>query len=82
MSKDKTKNLIKTARKTAKEEIKISLSTELKAIADKLVPGSKKIDKVIKKEAKFLAAKIAKKMVIRKAQFKKVEPVEEPPVTA
>jgi hypothetical protein len=67
MKKQKLKSLVKTARKAERKKIKSNIFLELKAVAEKLVPTSKKIEKVIKKEAKELAKVISLEIKIDKA---------------
>jgi len=67
MKKSKLKSLIKSARKTAKEDIRTSLVIELKEIASKFGTGSKKLHKDIEKGSKQLAKKLAKDIKIDKS---------------
>jgi hypothetical protein len=67
MKKQKLKSLVKTARKAERKKIKSNIFLELKAVAEKLVPTSKKIEKVIKKEAKELAKVISLEIKIDEA---------------
>ena len=67
VKKQKRKSLVKTARKVARKNISLNLITELKAVTEKLVPASKKIEKAIKKDAKQLAKKISRELVIDEA---------------
>src|SRR5476651_1389325 len=64
MSTNKTKTLVQTARKMARKNIELSLITDLKAVAGKLAPLSRGVEKEINKDAKKLAKKISKKLVI------------------
>lgn len=66
MKKSKLKSLVKSARKTAKKDIRLSLITELKEIAGKFGPNSKKINKEIQKSSKELAKKLSKDIKIDK----------------
>jgi hypothetical protein len=52
MSKNKTKARVKAARKTARKNIELALITDLNAVAGKLTPFSKDIEKEINKDAK------------------------------
>ncbi|MBC7914080.1 MAG: hypothetical protein H7Y07_08155 [Pyrinomonadaceae bacterium] len=67
MKKDKLKLLIKSARKTARKDIKLSLISELKEVADKLGQDSKKFNKEIEKGSKQLAKKLSKQLKINKS---------------
>ena len=67
MKKDKLKLLVKSARKTASKNIRLSLITELKEVADKLGQNSKKFNKQIEKGSKQLAKQLSKKLSIDKS---------------
>lgn len=64
MKSKQAKQLIKAARKTAKENIQASLIANLTETIGKAGHGSKKLDKKIIKGAKLLAKKLAKDLVI------------------
>lgn len=66
MKKSKLKSLVKSARKTAEKDIRLSLITGLKEIAGVFGEGSKKINKDIEKSAKQLAKKLSKDIKINK----------------
>ena len=78
MKKDKTKALVKTARKAAQENIEVSLVTELKQVTGKLGQESKKLTKEIEKGSKQLAKKLAKELNIAAPAAE--EPVKTPKV--
>lgn len=67
MKKSKLKSLVKSARKTAEKDIRLSLITGLKEIAGTFGEGSKKINKDIEKSSKQLAKKLSKDIKINKA---------------
>lgn len=67
MKKRKLKSLVKDARKATRKDIKTIFYSEMKTAANKLVPASKKIEKLIKKNAGKLAKKISGAIVIDKA---------------
>ena len=58
MKKDK----VKSAKRTIREDIKLSLVTELKALTGKFGDASIKLDKEINRSAKKLAKKISKEI--------------------
>jgi len=60
MKKDK----IKSAKRTIRDDIKLSLITELKALTGKFGDASIKLDKEINRSAKKLAKKISKEIKI------------------
>jgi hypothetical protein len=64
MKKSKSKSSTNKARKAIKKEINQKLITGLKVITHDLVLPSKKLDKILLKEAKVLARKISRKLVI------------------
>jgi hypothetical protein len=64
MKKSKNKSSTNKARKAIKKEINQKLITGLKVITHDLVLPSKKLDKILLKEAKVLARKISRKLVI------------------
>jgi hypothetical protein len=72
MKKKKLKSLVKSARKTVRNDIKRSLITELTGIAVKLGQDSKKLNKEIEKGSKELAKKLAKDIKIDKAAIVEV----------
>jgi len=67
MKKSKLKSLVKSARKTAKKDIRLSLVAGLKEIASKFGEGSKKLNKDIEKGSKQLAKKLSKDIKIDKS---------------
>lgn len=67
MKKSKLKSLVKSARKTAKKDIRLSLVAGLKEIAGKYGNGSKKLEKDIKKGSKLLAKVLSKDIKIDKS---------------
>lgn len=73
MKKHKIKSLVKTARKAVRKNIKLEIYLDLKAIADKAVPESKKIEKVIKKDAKALAKIISRHLKIDENSLQTLE---------
>jgi poly-D-alanine transfer protein DltD len=66
MKKDKLKALVKSARKSTTETIKLTLITQLKETAEKLGIASKKTTKEIEKSAKNLAKKLSAEIKIDK----------------
>jgi hypothetical protein len=64
MKSKQAKQLIRAARKTAKENIQASLIANLTEVIGKAGHGSKKLDRKIVKGAKILAKKLAKDLVI------------------
>jgi hypothetical protein len=58
MKKNELKSLVKTARKSAKENINTTVLAQLKAAIEKLGLTSKKVNKEIEKSAKRLAKKL------------------------
>jgi hypothetical protein len=64
MKKSKSKSSTNKAQKAIKKEINQKLITGLKVITHDLVLPSKKLDKILLKEAKVLARKISRKLVI------------------
>ncbi|HEY0177030.1 MAG TPA: hypothetical protein VGC08_11675 [Pedobacter sp.] len=67
MKKSKLRSLVKSARKTAKKDIKLNLISELKEIAGKFGQGSKKLERDIEKGSKQLAKKLSKDIKIDKS---------------
>lgn len=67
MKKNKLKKLVKSARKTIKKNIKLSLVAELQSLTGKLNQDSKKLAKEIEKGSKELAKKISKGIKIDKS---------------
>lgn len=67
MKKKKLRSLIKSARKTVKNDIQENLINGLKAITLQLGQDSKKLTKDIEKGARQLAKKLAKDIKIDKA---------------
>lgn len=63
MKKSKSKSLTNKARKAARKDINIKLITGLKTITHDLVLPSKRLDKILIKEAKVLARKISRQLV-------------------
>lgn len=66
MKKNQLKALVKSARKTTKENIRLSVLTQLKDTTAKLGLTSKKINKEIEKSAKQLAKKLSAEVKIDK----------------
>lgn len=64
MKKDKRKSLVKSARKTVREDIKQSLIAQMKEVVGKMGQGSKKLNKEIEKGSKQLAKKLSKELKI------------------
>jgi CRISPR/Cas system CMR-associated protein Cmr5 small subunit len=62
MKKNKQKAIVKEARKVAKQEIKNHIIEALKIISEKFGKGSKKINKIIEKDAIQLAKKLSKEI--------------------
>jgi hypothetical protein len=67
MKKQKLKSLVKSTRKAERKKIKSNIFLQLKAEAHKLVPLSKRIERVIKKDARELAKIISMELKIDKA---------------
>jgi 3-methyladenine DNA glycosylase Tag len=64
MKEQKLKSLVKNARKVERKKIKSEIYSNLKAFALKFAPTSKKIEKVIKRDASKLAKIISKDLKI------------------
>jgi len=69
MKKKKSKSPV-NAEKAARNRISTMLYREMKAVTDKLIPDSKKMDKALKKDAKQLAKKISKQLSIDELALK------------
>jgi hypothetical protein len=68
MKKNKQKALVKESKKVAKQDIKNHIVEDLKKIVGRFGQASKKMDKVIEKEATLLAKKLSKEFkVVAKA---------------
>lgn len=74
MKKSKLKSLVKSARKTAEKDIRLSLTSSLKDIAAQF-GESKKLNRDIAKGSKLLAKKLAKDIKIDKSSFIKTDDV-------
>lgn len=70
MNKEKQK-VVKSARKTLRKGISISLTDKLKEIAASFGQGSAKLDKAIEKDSKKLAKKFLKEIKVDVATFLK-----------
>lgn len=77
MKKNKQKALVKESKKVAKQEIKNNIVEDLKKIVGRFGQTSKKMDKVIEKEATQLAKKLAKefKAIPTNTTTKKIEAI-------
>ncbi|GEM_PF-4410768 len=77
MKKNKQKALVKESKKVAKQEIKNNIVEDLKKIVGKFGQTSKKMDKVIEKEATLLAKKLSKefKIVAKAVADQKIEEI-------
>ncbi|WP_345955961.1 hypothetical protein [Mucilaginibacter sp. PAMB04168] len=64
-----TKSSLKSAKKTAKNEIESVLIKELNNVTAKFGPGSKKFKKSIEKSSKRLAKKLSKEIKIDESFF-------------
>jgi hypothetical protein len=64
MKKNKSKSSTNKERKAIRKEINLKLITGLKVITHDLVAPSKKLDKMLLKEAKVLARKITRKLKV------------------
>lgn len=75
MKKDKQKAIVKETKKIAKQEIQQHIIEDLKKTVGKFGQTSKKMDKIIEKEASQLAKKLAKefKIIASAPVEKKVE---------
>ena len=82
MKKSKIKSLIKSARKTAEKDIRLSLAAGLKEIAGKYGEGSKKLKKDIKKGSKQLAKVLSNDIKIDKSALQETRSQVTAPVTA
>ncbi|WP_121200091.1 hypothetical protein [Mucilaginibacter gracilis] len=84
MKNTKRKSLIKSARKTAKKNILVSLIAELKKVSANIGAGSQKLEKVIEKGSGKLAKKVAKEIMLDEVAIVaagEVEKTAEIPVT-
>jgi len=77
MKKNKLKSLVKSARKSATKDIRLSLIADLNEITSTFGGGSKKLKKNIEQGSKQLAKKIAKNIKIDKSAFIKSDKVAE-----
>jgi len=77
MKKNKLKSLVKSARKSATKDIRLSLIAELNEITGTFGAGSKKLKKDIEQGSKQLAKKISKNIKIDKSAFIKSDKVAE-----
>jgi len=77
MKKKKLKSLVKSARKSATKDIRLSLVAELKEITGTFGEGSKKLKKDIEQGSRQLAKKIAKNIKIDKSAFIKSDKLAE-----
>lgn len=84
MKKNKQKALVKESKKVAKQEIKNNIVEDLKKIVARFGQTSKKMDKVIEKEATQLAKKLSKefKVVAAAIAEEKIEEIKPKPVKA
>ncbi|WP_152969678.1 hypothetical protein [Pedobacter sp. Hv1] len=84
MKKNKQKALVKESKKVAKQEIKNNIVEDLKKLVGRFGQTSKKMDKVIEKEATQLAKKLSKefKVVATAITDKKIEEIKPTAVKA
>jgi hypothetical protein len=82
MKKKKLKALVKSAKKTIREDIKTDLIARLQEITAKYGQDSKKLNKDIQKGAAQLARKLAKDIKVDKAAVAEVHELIDQPVAA